>query len=134
MIKRFLSLILVFTFLLAALPAGGLDVFAFFEENTDESVNISRYILTFREDADVKTLLSGYEYRPLSAENRVYLVTAEDVSPLSAYCISAERDTSRVLLDVKTENAYDFCGIPVSRVMADGGKGVIVAVLDTGVD
>ena len=70
MIKRFLSLILVFTFLLAALPAGGLDVFAFFEENTDESVNISRYILTFREDADVKTLLSGYEYRSLSAENR----------------------------------------------------------------
>lgn len=134
MIKRFLSLILVFTFLLAALPAGGLDVFAFFEENTDESVNISRYILTFREDADVKTLLSGYEYRPLSAENRVYLVTAEDVSPLSAHCISVERDTSRVLLDVRTENAYDFCGIPVSRVMADGGKGVIVAVLDTGVD
>lgn len=137
MIKRFLSLILVFSFLLAALPAGGLDVFAFFEENTDENVSDFRYILTFREDVDALRLLTDYDYRPLSKKNGVYLVTAKNVSELSEYCISVERDQSRVLLEspsYKSDEPYGFCGIPASRAMADGGKGVTVAVLDTGVD
>ncbi len=137
MIKRFLSLILVFTFLLAVFPSGGLDVFAVFEENSAENGKVSRYILTFREDADVNLLLSGTEHRVLSEQNKVYLVTAKDIASLSPHCVSVEEDLSRVLLTLpsyKMNEPYGFCGIPEARIIADGGKDVTVAVLDTGVD
>lgn len=137
MIKRFLSVILVFTFLLAAFSPGGLDVFAFFGTQPSEQGNGDRYILTFREGVDVASVLEGYDYRALSARNNVYAVTASDVTDISSYCTSVEKDLSRTLLTVpsfKANEPYGFCGIPEARLSADGGKDVTVAVLDTGVD
>lgn len=137
MIKRFVSLILVLFLSLAAFPAGGLDTFALFGTDNAETDAFSRYILTFREDADMFSLLEGYTYRVISATERVCIVTADDVSLLSPYCVYAEKEASRRVLELSLEESRwesVYCSFEESRVLSGNGAGVTVAVLDTGVD
>ncbi len=137
MVKRFLSVILLMSFLLAAVPVGGLNGFAFFSEKAVDIIGFSRYILTFRTNVNAEDLLKDYRFKTLSADKKVYLVYSEDVSDLVPYCISAEGDSSRDLLNTDVESTRwenDFSRIPAARPYGDSGKGVTVAVLDTGVD
>lgn len=109
--------------------------FASFAEGEQREEAFSRYIVTFNDDADVSSLLQGYEYRALSEDENVYLVEAEDVTFLKPYCVSSEPELSRDLLifsgDESLENA---CNIYEAREISADPKDVTVAVLDTGVD
>ncbi len=137
MTKRLVSLILLLSFLLAAFNAGGLEAFASVTDSNRDSDAFSRYILTFRQDADAEMLLADYDYSVISRSQKVYSVTAEDVSSLSSYCVYVEKDTVRELLENDTPVPSwesNCCRIPQARASAGNAKGIVIAVLDTGVD
>ena len=134
MIKRLLSIILVIAFMHAAVIAGGLNAIAFFNGDTEQTDAFSNYIVTFREDADIASLLENTSYRVISKEQRVYLLETDDIEYFAAYCEYAENDYTRKTLEADVKWEYEYCNISEGQKLSGKGKGLVVAVLDTGID
>ncbi|MBQ3597994.1 MAG: S8 family serine peptidase [Clostridia bacterium] len=135
MFKRLFSLILSFYLLLAAVSEGGFAGFTCFADNKNENGAFSRYIVTFRKDADADSLLEGYEYKTLSRSEKVYLVTAEDISFLSQYTLSAEKELPRNLLTVSQDGTWmDKCSISEAWELSSDLNDIVIAILDTGIE
>ena len=135
MFKRLFSLILSFYLLLAAVSEGGFAGFTCFADSKNENGAFSRYIVTFSKDADADSLLEGYEYKTLSRSEKVYLVTAEDISFLSQYTLSAEKELPRNLLTVSQDGTWmDKCSISEAWELSSDLNDIVIAILDTGIE
>lgn len=135
MFKRLFSFILSVYLLLAAVSEGGFAGYTCFADSKNESGAFSHYIVTFCEDADADSLLEGYEYKILSRSEKVYLVTAEDISFLSRYTLSAEKELTRNLLTVSEDSPWmDECHISEAWELSSDLSNIVIAILDTGIE
>ena len=134
MIKRLLSIILVIAFMHAAVIAGGLNAFAFFNGDTEQTDAFSNYIVTFHENADIASLLENTSYRVISKEQRVYLLETDDIEYFTAYCEYVENDHTRQTLETDVKWEYEYCEVEKGQKLSGKGKGLVIAVLDTGID
>ncbi|MBO7246116.1 MAG: S8 family serine peptidase, partial [Clostridia bacterium] len=135
MFKRLFSFILSLYLLLAAASEGGFAGFTCFDSYAKENGAFSRYIVTFTPDADVDSLLEGYEYKRLSNSEKVYLVTADDISFLSRYTVSAEKELPRDLLDLSRDSGWmDMCAVGEAFKLSSDLSDIVIAVLDTGIE
>lgn len=135
MFKRLFSFILSLYLLLAAASEGGFAGFTCFDSYAKENGAFSRYIVTFTHDADVDSLLEGYEYKRLSNSEKVYLVTADDISFLSRYTVSAEKELPRDLLDLSRDSGWmDMCAVGEALKLSSDLSDIVIAVLDTGIE
>ncbi|MBR6507335.1 MAG: S8 family serine peptidase [Clostridia bacterium] len=135
MLKRLFSFILSLYLLLAAASEAGFAGFACFNGIQKDHSAFSRYIVTFEKDADAELLLKDYEYKTLSRSEKVYLVTADDISSLSGYAVSAEKELPRDLLNIsQADTRTDICELNEAGKLVSDLSDIVIAVLDTGIE